>query len=66
MLSLLRGGRVVDPAHGLDATADVWFEDGRIARSQPGRRPDETYDATGLIVHWPAASTFIPTSPAPA
>jgi len=28
---LLRGGRVIDPASGLDETADVLVEDGRIA-----------------------------------
>ena len=30
MLTLLAGGRVIDPAHGRDETADLWFEDGRI------------------------------------
>jgi len=28
---LLRGGRVIDPASGLDETADVFVEDGRVA-----------------------------------
>src|SRR5687767_11198213 len=32
MALVLRGGRVLDPATGLDAEADVVIEDGRIAR----------------------------------
>ncbi|MFO1002126.1 MAG: hypothetical protein U0936_17460 [Planctomycetaceae bacterium] len=27
---LIRGGRVIDPANGIDAIADVWIQDGRI------------------------------------
>ncbi|HMN95739.1 MAG TPA: dihydroorotase [Phycisphaerales bacterium] len=34
---LLRGGRVIDPASGLDATADVLVVDGRIAAVAPRR-----------------------------
>src|SRR5687768_3322237 len=32
MKKLLKGGRVVDPANGLDGTFDVLIDDGRIAR----------------------------------
>ncbi len=28
---ILRGGRIVDPAHGVDAVADIAFADGRVA-----------------------------------
>ncbi len=28
---VLRGGRVIDPSQGIDAVADVGFEDGRVA-----------------------------------
>ena len=52
---LLAGGRVVDPATGFDATADVLVEDGRISAidSTPGRldgRAAERHDLTGLVV----------------
>ena len=32
MKRLLKGGRVVDPANGIDGVHDVLIEDGRIAR----------------------------------
>jgi dihydroorotase len=32
---ILRGGRVIDPANGLDATCDVGFVDGRVAAVAP-------------------------------
>ena len=49
---LIRNGRVIDPASGLDAPADVLVEDGRIAAvragiSAPGA---ERFDAKGKIV----------------
>ncbi|MGH7210246.1 MAG: formylmethanofuran dehydrogenase subunit A, partial [Acetobacteraceae bacterium] len=49
MLTLLAGGRVIDPAHGRDETADLWFEDGRIVPPQD-RAPDARHDAAGAIV----------------
>ncbi len=49
---LIQNGRVIDPAAGFDAIADVSIEDGRIL--QVGARLDaagaEIFDATGLIV----------------
>jgi len=36
---LLRGGRVIDPASGVDAVADVLLEQGRVARVGPGLEP---------------------------
>jgi dihydroorotase len=50
---LLRGGRVVDPASNLDATADLLIEDGRIvALGQRFSTPSDTQvlDVTGQIV----------------
>ncbi|MBL9119624.1 MAG: dihydroorotase [Phycisphaerae bacterium] len=53
---LLRGGRAIDPASGLDATADVLVRDGRIAAIAIKRgelRPadaDQTLDCEGRIV----------------
>jgi dihydroorotase len=49
---LIRNGRVVDPAAGYDATADLLVEDGIIAGYGPN--PDavgaEEFDATGMVV----------------
>jgi formylmethanofuran dehydrogenase subunit A len=50
MLTVLAGGRVVDPANNRDAVGDVWIEDGRVVAPDPGRAPDERLDATGLVV----------------
>lgn len=53
-LVLLRGGRVVDPSQGLDATADVLIADGRIAEVGPrvaaGAPDAEVVDCAGLVV----------------
>jgi predicted amidohydrolase len=35
---ILRGGRVIDPASGLDATCDVAFANGRVAPWPRNRR----------------------------
>jgi formylmethanofuran dehydrogenase subunit A len=51
MLTRLRGGRVIDPANGLDAAGDIWIRDGRIIEAPPSeRRVDATYDVAGKIV----------------
>jgi dihydroorotase len=51
---LIRGGRVVDPASGLDAKRDVLLREGKIAAVEnPGqiRAADtEVFDAKGLVV----------------
>ena len=52
---LIRGGRVIDPAQGIDRVDDVLVRDGLIvsvghAGGQPLGRADETIDAAGLIV----------------
>ena len=48
----IRGARVIDPANGVDAVADVLIADGRIAEVNPNAGSDasETIDATGLVV----------------
>lgn len=49
----IRGGRVIDPASGHDAVADVFVENGRFAAigaAPDGFRPDRTIDARGLVV----------------
>ena len=48
---VIRGGRVVDPANGLDRVADVYVRDGRIV--PPDKVPadaDVSIDAAGLVV----------------
>ncbi len=48
----IRGGRVIDPANGIDAVGDVLIVDGRIAAvgSDVGRDAVQAIDARGLIV----------------
>ena len=50
---VIRGGRVIDPARGLDATLDVAIEGRRIAALGPGLAGGgarEVLDAAGLLV----------------
>ena len=49
---LIKNGRVIDPASGHDAVADVWIEDGVIKGVGPNLSPAgaEVFDASGLIV----------------
>jgi len=52
---LLKGGRLIDPANGLDETADLLIADGKVAAigaEAPGQAPDGTteVDATGKVV----------------
>src|SRR5579862_2793950 len=49
---LIKNGRVIDPASGHDAVADVWIEDGLIkgAGANLSAAGAEVFDATGLIV----------------
>ncbi|WP_372345543.1 hypothetical protein [Streptomyces sp. KL116D] len=53
MQTLLRGGRVINPAEGFDGAADVLVTDGKISAVGPGldTPPDATViDVTGLII----------------
>ena len=51
MSLLVRGGRVIDPASGFDAVADVLIDGGKIARiGGAGMSADEVFDAAGKIV----------------
>lgn len=50
---VIRGGRVIDPAQGVDRMADVAIAGGRIAAVRPAISPasaKETLDATGKLV----------------
>ncbi len=48
----IRGGRILDPANGIDAIGDVVLVDGRVAAigSDAGKDAAETIDAHGLVV----------------
>ena len=51
---LIRGGRVIDPAQGIDRVDDVLVRDGLVVGIGPeggeGGRPDVTIEAAGMIV----------------
>jgi dihydroorotase len=47
---VLKGGRVIDPANGLDAQADVAFTGGRVAAVGWGLTGRQVQDVSGLIV----------------
>lgn len=51
---LIRGGRVIDPASGVDALRDVLLRDGKVvAIEKPGQiraRDADIFDAKGLVV----------------
>ena len=50
MLIKLRGGKVYDPAHGIDGEArDIYIRDGRIVGPQP-ETPTHEYDLRGKVV----------------
>jgi len=54
MRTHIRGGRVIDPANGIDATTDLFLAEGRILavgdEAPAGFAADETIDAAGLVV----------------
>ncbi|MGH9805423.1 MAG: dihydroorotase, partial [Candidatus Acidiferrales bacterium] len=49
---VIKHGRVIDPASGLDARRDVLIEDGRIAAIDAAieRAEADVFDAAGLVV----------------
>ena len=50
MLTRICGGRVLDPANGVDAIGDLWLEGDRIVPPPPDGRADESFDAGGCVV----------------
>jgi formylmethanofuran dehydrogenase subunit A len=51
MLTKLTGGRVYDPAHGVDGEVrDIYVRDGVIVAGDPNARVDEEYDLRGRVV----------------
>lgn len=49
-MTVLKGGRVVDPASGTDRVLDVQIEDGAIAEVGEGLTGDEVIDCRGAVV----------------
>jgi formylmethanofuran dehydrogenase subunit A len=51
MIIKLSGGKIYDPANGLDGeTRDIWIEDGHIIAPRPGAKIDEEYGLDGSVV----------------
>lgn len=52
MITLLKNGRIYDPAHGKDGVnADIYIRDGRIvAKPADYEKVDQTYDLSGKVV----------------
>ena len=51
MLIRLKGGRIYDPANGVDGVVrDILIHDGRIAADDPTARIDAEYDISGRVV----------------
>jgi formylmethanofuran dehydrogenase subunit A len=51
MLIKLTGGRVYDPAHGVDGVVrDIYVRDGRIVAAEPQARVDQEYGLKGRVV----------------
>ncbi|WP_457675100.1 dihydroorotase [Thiolapillus sp.] len=49
----IRGGRLIDPANGIDDRLDLWLADGRVlavGQAPADFTPDQVIDATGRIV----------------
>lgn len=49
----IKGGRLVDPRHGVDGQRDLFLADGRVAavgRAPAGFSAEQVIDATGLVV----------------
>lgn len=51
-LTVIRGGRIIDPAQGIDQLGDLWLEGSRVLGIDPpgGLIADRIIDASGLIV----------------
>ncbi|MDX2258202.1 MAG: formylmethanofuran dehydrogenase subunit A [Hyphomicrobiaceae bacterium] len=51
MLTKLTGGKLYDPANGIDGEVrDIWIEDGRIVKARPDARVDQEMSLKGRIV----------------
>src|SRR6056297_1294717 len=51
MLTCIQGGRLVDPAHKIDAVGDLWIEGDRIVPGPPAAvAADRVLDAAGCVV----------------
>ena len=64
MLTLLKGGRIIDPFNDRDEIGDLWIEDGRIIARAAGAPAGRRRMMSPARSSWPARSTFIRISPA--
>ena len=47
----IKGGRIIDPANGIDCVGDIYAKDGVLVESLPGGERDvEVIDATGKVI----------------
>ena len=46
----IKNGRVIDPAHGIDAVQDLFIADGKIVAGGADFNAEQTIDANGLVV----------------
>ncbi len=49
-LTRLRNGRIVDPANGVDAPADLWFDEGRIVAPPARGVSAHEIDCAGMVL----------------
>lgn len=50
MLTVIRGGRVIDPVNNRDGPGDIWIRDDRVVEPAAGVAPDRVIDARGCVV----------------
>ncbi|HEY6630408.1 MAG TPA: formylmethanofuran dehydrogenase subunit A [Rhizobiaceae bacterium] len=50
MLTIIKGGEIVDPANGRAGKGDLWIRDEEIVEAPTSGRADRTFDAAGCIV----------------
>jgi formylmethanofuran dehydrogenase subunit A len=51
MLTKLKGGKVYDPAHGINGEVrDIWIRDGRIVAAPGNEQASQEYDLNGKVV----------------
>ena len=63
-LTVIRGGRLIDPDQGLDLIADLWLEGTRVVGLEPppGAVPDKIINATGLLCNSSGNAYITPTN----
>ncbi len=60
----IAGGRVIDPANGVDEIRDIWIADARVVAAPTDPDPRRSHHRAGETSSCPAAWTCIAISPA--